>query len=382
MHKLAIIASVDFQNLLLNNKERIIGGTSSVIKNILYYLDFESIILFGVTHHKSDVNKEISISPKITFIPIIYTPSKNILPGRLHVFLKSRTINKYLKRYKIDVIYSHSMEMSFWLDNNFFIVEHMHGAVNAIKRSKYSFLRMPLLIKLWEFIRKKALMKASRIIAIDEDCFELASKYNNKKNIHLIRNFVDTKVYFKDETKSEILAGTKNAKIVLFVGRIEEVKGLELFVDTIAELRKNDSDWIGVIVGKGSYESTIKNYIKNKQMQDSIIFTGAIYNQHELRKIYNQAEILLLTSYHEGIPMTILESLACGTPVLSTDVGGIKNLSFNGILCFTIKERNARIFSEKIIEITALPKTNLEDFPYSSKILSKQINKILKNDEN
>ena len=80
--------------------------------------------------------------------------------------------------------------------------------------------------------------------------------------------------------------------------------------------------------------------------------------------------------------MTILESLACGTPVLSTDVGGIKNLSFNGILCFTIKERNARIFSEKIIEITALPKTNLEDFPYSSKILSKQINKILKNDEN
>ena len=33
------------------------------------------------------------------------------------------------------------MEMSFWLDNNFFTVEHMHGAVNAIKRSKYSFLR-------------------------------------------------------------------------------------------------------------------------------------------------------------------------------------------------------------------------------------------------
>ena len=75
MHKLAIIASVDFQNLLLNNKERIIGGTSSVIKNILYYLDFESIILFGVTHHKSDVNKEISISPKSLssqlFIPLL-----------------------------------------------------------------------------------------------------------------------------------------------------------------------------------------------------------------------------------------------------------------------------------------------------------------------
>lgn len=380
MQTLAILASVDFQNLLLNNKERTIGGTSSVIKNILYYLDFNSIILLGITHHKSELNKEILITPKIKFIPVIYVPTKNYIPSRVHVFFNSRNINNFTKKYNVDVIYSHSMEMSYWVDNQFYIVEHMHGAVNAIKRSKYRILRTPLLVKLWEQIRKKALMKANSIIAIDEACFELASKYNDEKNIHLIRNFVDTKVYYRDTTQSEILAEIKNKKIVLFVGRIEEVKGLELFIDVVVELNKYQKDWIGVIIGKGTYEDTLKSYIQKRQINDTIIFPGPVYNQNELRRIYNQAEILLLTSHHEGIPMTILESLACGTPVLSSDVGGISKLATSEVMCFTIKERDASFFAHNIIEITAMPMHDNRKFPYSSLILSNKINQILKNE--
>lgn len=380
MQTLAILASVDFQNLLLNNKERTIGGTSSVIKSILDYLDFKSIILFGVTHHRSELYKEILITPKIKFIPVIYVPSKDFIPSRFHVFFKSRNISHFIKKYKVDVIYSHSMEMSYWLNNKFYIVEHMHGAVNAIKRSKYKILRTPLLIKLWENIRKKVLMKANNIIAIDEACFELASKFNDVKNIHLIRNFVDTKVFFKDETKSEILTDISNKKIVLFVGRIEEVKGLELFIDVVVELNKYQKDWIGVIIGKGTYEDTLKRYIQKRQIKDTIIFPGPVYNQNELRKIYNQAEILLLTSYHEGIPMTILESLACGTPVLSTDVGGISKLTTSEVQCFTLKERDASLFAHNVIKITAMPRPDNREFPYSSLILSKRINQILKNE--
>ena len=229
--------------------------------------------------------------------------------------------------------------------------------------------------------KEKVLLKAKQIIAIDEACFELALKYNDQRNIHLVRNFVDTTVYFRDKNISRTVSENTKSKIVLFVGRIEEVKGLQLFVDTVAELKKHSDEWIGVIVGKGSYEEKLKNYISHHQMDDSIIFTGPIYNQDELRKIYNQAEILLLTSYHEGIPMTILESLACGTPVLSTDVGGISRLTIGEIPCFTLKERDARIFADKIININALPKLDYEDFSYSSSFISKKINRILKNEE-
>lgn len=380
MQTLAILASVDFQNLLLNNKERTIGGTSSVIKNIIDYLDFKLIILLGITHHKSELNKEILITPKIKFIPVIYVPSKNFIPGRFHVFFKSRKINRFTKKYKVNVVYSHSMEMSYWVVEKSFLVQHMHGAVNAIKRSKYRILRTPLLVKLWEQIRKKALMKANSIIAIDEACFELALKYNNEKNIHLIRNFVDTKVYFKDDNKSELLGPLKNKKIVLFVGRIEEVKGLELFIDVVAELNKQQKEWLGVIIGKGTYEDTLKSYVQKRKINDAIIFPGPVYNQNELRKIYNQAEILLLTSHHEGIPMTILECLACGTPVLSTDVGGISKLTTTDVHCYTLKNRNASHFANRVIEISALPKVKNDNFPYSSEQASINVNKILKNE--
>lgn len=381
MQTLAIIASVDFQKLLLGNEERNIGGTASVIKNILNYLHFDLILLLGITNKKSELNTIIPISQKIIFIPIVYIPIRNIIPQRLHVFYKSRVINKFLKRYDIDVIYSHSMEMSFWLDKNLNTVEHMHGAVNAINLSKYDYLRIRLISNLWEFIRKKVLLKAKQIIAIDEACFELASKYNNQRNIHLIRNFVDTTVYFRDKNISGILSKNTKSKIVLFVGRIEEVKGLQLFVDAIAELRKHSNEWIGVVVGKGTYEETLRSYISYQQMDDAIVFTGPVYDQNELRKIYNQAEILLLTSYHEGIPMTILESLACGTPVLATDVGGISKLADGKMPCFIMKERNALLFANKIFEITASPKMEYQDFPYSSLSISKKINKILKNEE-
>jgi glycosyltransferase involved in cell wall biosynthesis len=145
-------------------------------------------------------------------------------------------------------------------------------------------------------------------------------------------------------------------------------------------LIKHQKDWIGVIVGKGTYEKTLKRYIQKRQVNDTIIFPGPVYNQNELRKIYNQAEILLLTSHHEGIPMTILESLACGTAVLSTDVGGISKLATEITHCHTLRGRDAKIFAQRILEISALPKIFYKNFPYSSELISLKLCKILKDE--
>ena len=286
-----------------------------------------------------------------------------------------------MKKYKVGIVYSHCVEMAFWVSKDVFLVEHMHGANNAVSYSRFSYLRLGILIKFWGWLQKKVLQKAGAVITIDEDCYKLASRYKSKEQLHLIRNFIDTNIFYQEVGESSFLKDFRGKKILLFVGRIEEVKGLELFVDTLKELQIREKDWIGVLVGKGTYEETIKNYIGEMDMTNSVFLSGPVYDSNELRKIYNNVTTLLLTSFQEGIPMTILESLACGTPVLSTDVGGIKNLCGDGLPCYVQEGRDPKIFAEKIINIVSKPNSPVSDFPYSTKSLARSINKILKNDK-
>lgn len=378
INNLAIVASIDFQLLLLTEKDRVIGGTSSVIKNIINYLDAEHIFLFGVTHEKSLLKSEIKINDKITFVPVIYIPKNSKIPSRIIIYFKSRNINKFLRKYKIQTVYSHTIEISYWINKKHQVVQHMHGATNAISKASFKSLRFSVFIKLWDKLRERSLTKANKIIAIDQDCVSLAENFNDSKNIIEIPNFVDTSVFYSDQTESTYIKPFKNKKIVLFVGRIEEVKGLELFVDIIKDLNKKDNDWIGLIVGKGTYQKQIEKYINLEKVMSLIHFTGAIFNQNELRKIYSQSNVLLLTSHHEGIPMTILESLACKTPVLATEVGGIKSLKKEGIPCYIINNRDSIKFCNKILEIDNTKYNKGEmTFPYSAEKASILINKLL-----
>jgi hypothetical protein len=124
MQILAILASVDFKNLLLNNKERTIGGAASVIKNILDYLNFKTIILLGVTHKKKHYTKRYPLHQTLNSSQLFLFQKIIFFPGRLYVFFKSKVISKYIKKYKVDVVYSHSMEMSYWIAEKSFLVQH------------------------------------------------------------------------------------------------------------------------------------------------------------------------------------------------------------------------------------------------------------------
>src|SRR5690554_3117936 len=116
INNLAIVAAVDFQLLLLSEKDRVIGGTSSVIRNIINYLEADHIYLFGVTYDKKRLKTEIKINEKTTFIPIVYLSKKSKIPSRITIFFKSKNINKFLKKYKIESVYSHSIEISYWIN--------------------------------------------------------------------------------------------------------------------------------------------------------------------------------------------------------------------------------------------------------------------------
>ncbi len=111
-------------------------------------------------------------------------------------------------------------------------------------------------------------------------------------------------------------------KKVLFVGRITQAKG----VDHIVAAARIMPDWHFTIVGDGPYLSELK---ESAERLVNLTFTGAVDNI-DLPNFYHDADLFILPSQREGMPVSIIESLACGTPVIATDVGQISELVING----------------------------------------------------
>jgi len=377
MFNIAILGLGDFENW--NNSQSLsLGGASGVIKSILPYLDADMIYLMGITSNKKNLYKKIHLTENISIVPLAYVPRNTILPVRFHAFFYGRKINSLIKKYEINSVYSHAEEISYWIKPGMRILYHMHGSTNALVKAKKKIFRTKLLRDQWESIRKRNIKKANRIIAIDPLCMNLIKKHGVEEKAILLPNFVDTSVFYKDSAQCSLLENV-DMKILLFVGRIEEVKGLELFVDTLLEMNRREPwNWKGVIVGRGTYEPILKKYISDASAEALFYFSGPVFEQDKLRRIYNRASVLMISSFYEGIPMVILESLACGTPVISTNVGGVKDLIADGVLCHVNDRRDPSEFAD-LIELALKYKcVSSDEFRFSSLKASKFINKVLR----
>lgn len=130
-----------------------------------------------------------------------------------------------------------------------------------------------------------------------------------------------------------------NDEIVLYVGRIDYLKGLDRIVEVAKEMDTTEF----YVVGGGSWEQkgTIKKYVEELKRLNNAHFLGPVPH-NKMTTYYNAADILFLPSRQEGLPHVLMEAMACGTPIVATDVGDISSLCPPGILA---DESN---FQEKI----------------------------------
>lgn len=100
------------------------------------------------------------------------------------------------------------------------------------------------------------------------------------------------------------------------------------------------------LAGEGPERSVLESMIQHFGLQERFTLNG---HQYDMDAFYQGIDIYLNTSVHEGIPMTILEALARGIPVIAPAVGGIKEIITNGVEGFLIESRNPNDFAEKCL---------------------------------
>jgi glycosyltransferase involved in cell wall biosynthesis len=140
--------------------------------------------------------------------------------------------------------------------------------------------------------------------------------------LHTLRNGVDLE-RFRPLPQGQVRAelGVGGEPLLLSVGHLIERKGHHVAIEALAELAKARPDARLVIIGEGEERAALTALAARLGVANKVRLTGSLPNT-ELLKWYSAADVLLLCSSREGWANVLLESMACGTPVVATDIWG------------------------------------------------------------
>jgi len=142
----------------------------------------------------------------------------------------------------------------------------------------------------------------------------------------------------------------RNEKIMLYVGRFTPLKGIDRLLKTMTFLRNNGRPRLVIIGGDGQEAPELKKLQKMTRdigINDMIHFAGRV-EQKDLPFYYSAADVLVVSSYHESFGLVALEALACGTPVVATDVGGMKHIIDEGKTGVVLKNNDPYLSAKEI----------------------------------
>ena len=162
---------------------------------------------------------------------------------------------------------------------------------------------------------------ATRVIALGADPTAVRAVHNGV-NVGLFRP--------GDRAEARRRLGLSDtAPVLLFVGNLVPVKGVDILVEAIARLVRGGTDLRCYLVGRGRQEQAFRRHVAANGLDEHVRFVGAVPHER-LPDWFRAADVFVLPSRSEGVPNVLLEAFACGTPCVATRVGGIPEVASSG----------------------------------------------------
>jgi len=195
-------------------------------------------------------------------------------------------------------------------------------------------LFMPLVL----IQEKKIYEKASKILALSSYTAQSIQKqYGIPAEKILVVHFpIDTDKFKPSKSGERIMDGD----FLLMVGRITDPrKNVELLLKSFAIIKTKFPNLNLVIIGDKPQSNNLEKFCTKLGIRDSVHFLGRM-NREEIITYYNQAKLFILPSLQEGLGIIVLESMACGTPVVSTKCGGPEEIIIDGENGYLVENNN------------------------------------------
>jgi glycosyltransferase involved in cell wall biosynthesis len=211
--------------------------------------------------------------------------------------------------------------------------DYFAGGLEKLKVTRSFFL-----FKLFLKFRNYFLKKADAFTAISKDIIEeLITQSIPPKKVHQIPNSVDTLIFSPATLEQKCvlrkkLLLPKDARIVIYTGRLVTYKGLPLLLEVWNEIQQTHDNLLLLMLGTGGMdihncEGQLHDYVKQKGMENSVRFTGSVDNVSDYLRA---SDIFVFPTENEAFGASLIEAMACALPVITTPVGGIKSIVTSG----------------------------------------------------
>ncbi len=194
------------------------------------------------------------------------------------------------------------------------------------------------------------------VVSTADESQELVRAYGADANrVEVVAPGVDPAMFRpidKAEARSKIRASA--GPLLLFVGRLERLKGVDIAIRAVAELHVRGRQGVRLLVlGEDSRDADesekerLKAVASAAGVRDSIEFVGSVAH-HELPYFYSAADVCVMPSYSESFGLVGLEAQACGCPVVASDVSGLRSVVRDGVTGFLVAGDHATDYADRI----------------------------------
>jgi len=286
---------------------------------------------------------------------------KNIFSIFLRVlyvfFVETPRLYFFIKTEKPDILHSHLFHANL-LGR---LVGHLAGVpvvVSTIHNVDFGGRLRELALSYTNFL-------SDATIAISKNVSNkmIEKKVVPKDNLFVIQNGIDTDLsnieYHKTRIKiREELNINNKKKVLISVGRLVKQKGYPILIDALKKLSLERDDFVSIILGGGEDRESLEKMVIEVGLEKKVLFLG---NKQNVREYLVASDIFVMPSLFEGLPLSLLEAMSCGLPVVATSVGGVPEVITDSSLGLLVEENNPEDLLGKIKYLLSLPKEDLEE---------------------
>ena len=265
--------------------------------------------------------------------------------GRNNFFQILRDIRKIFMQTTPDIVHSHRLKENILAYSSLKnhkrvkLVCTQHGMPETLNIT-YNHIKDMLLIRYNNYLLSRHFQC---IVVVSEDMRNMfLNNYGFKSGkVFLIHN--GTEIPLNDSSEKN-----RNIFVIGSAGRFFPIKDYPLMVEIAKEVLLQTDKVRFELAGEGPEKNTILSLISEYGIEKAFSLPGFIDN---MQTFYRGLDLYINTSIHEGIPMSILEAMAHGLPVVAPNTGGIKEIVQNGIEGYLVEGRNPKMFAEKCIQL-------------------------------
>ena len=320
-----------------------LGGDAVVVANLEKQQKNLGLDVLILTHHCHDVLNKQNIAQFGLNLPSSDLDRVSI--KRLFSLLELPFFGYwYLRKNRPDIIHTHSLDLGFAIS----LPARVFGipVLNTCHGVSLTDKDLPFFKKYAEifFLKHSGF---ARIITVDNRALP-SLRQQGISNVEYIPNGVDLDFWGNTQT----LCREKKMKTAfLFVGRLEEQKGLIYLINAVRKLKFGGVECNVRIVGDGSQRSRLEKLADTYGLGSNVIFTGRV-DQKRLKALYTNSDVFILPSLWEGMPLTLLEAWAAGLPVIVTKVGNIPEICVNRENAWIVEPGNETELYNAMLELS------------------------------